>query len=367
MSLRFIAGLTVATLTFGALIAPGGSAAQEMGDLSLKEKVGQLVMFSVQSTALSAAERDIIERSHLGGVILFADNYRNRAQLARLTSQIQRAARRGSSLRLGALVSVDQEGGSVKRFPDMPPNYSAPRMGEIGRKSLAYKQGRATARALGAAGVNVNLAPVADLNLPPNHVMRSRSFGSNPFRVARLVQAFGRGLQSAGVGATLKHFPGLGGGTRNSDFGRSYVHRSKRQLRRIDAIPFQRAITRGIRLVMLSHAMYLNDGGRRPASLNRRIATRRLRRGFGFDGVAISDALEPVSWKFDGDVPRACAATIRAGVDVALITGNVYAARSCANAIRDGVKRGKIPERRIDRAVARVLELKAWLGLNDRA
>jgi beta-N-acetylhexosaminidase len=347
----------------GALAGSDVSAAQGLRRLSLKEKVGQLVMFSVDGPALSAVERDLIARNHLGGVILFADNYRNPNQLERLTSQIQRAARRGSSLRLGALISVDQEGGVVKRFPDMPPHYSAPQMGRIGRKSLAYKQGRATARALRSAGVNIDLAPVADLDLPPEHVMRSRSFGSNPYRVARLVQAFGRGLQSARVGAVLKHFPGLGGATQNSDFGRSYVYRSKRQLHRIDAIPFHRAIDRGVRLVMLSHAMYVHDGGRRPASVNRHIATRRLRRGFGFEGVAISDALEPVSWKFGGSVPRACAATVRAGVDVALITGNVFAARSCANAIRTGVKTGQIPERRVDRAVTRVLELKAWLRL----
>ena len=324
-------------------------------------------MSSIGGTTLSTGERDAIEAGHLGGFILFSDNYADRSQLQRLTAQIQRAARRGSSVGLGALISVDQEGGVVKRFPDMPPDYSAPRMGEIGRKTLAYKQGRATGRALRRAGVNINLAPVADLDLPPEHVMRSRSFGSNPYRVARLVQAFGRGLQSATVGATLKHFPGLGGATQNSDFGRSYVYRSRRELRRVDAVPFHRAIDRGIRLVMLSHAMYVKDGGRRPASVNRYIATRRLRREFDFQGVAISDALEPVSWRFDGSVPKACAATIRAGVDIALITGNVYAARTCARSIRDAVNSGRIPERRIDHAVARVLELKAWLGLVDRS
>lgn len=365
MFLRRLVTVSTVAVLVGGIVAPIGSRAQPVPRLSLREKVGQLVMFSIDGAGLSAVERDGIERNHLGGVILFSNNYRDRAQLQRLTVQIQRAVRRGSSLRIGALISVDQEGGVVKRFPDMPPEYSAPRMGEIDRKSLAYKQGRATARALRAAGVNIDLAPVADLDLPPEHVMRSRSFGASAYKVARLVQAFGRGLQSARVGAAVKHFPGLGGATQNSDFGRSYVYRSKRQLHQIDAVPFHRAIGRGLRLVMLSHAIYVNDGGRRPASVNRYIATQRLRWEFGFEGVAISDALEPVSWKFGGDVPKTCAATIRAGVDIALITGDVHAAGACARAIRDAVKRGRISERRVDRALARVLELKAWLGLTE--
>ncbi|MDQ3940827.1 MAG: glycoside hydrolase family 3 protein, partial [Actinomycetota bacterium] len=309
----------------------------------------------------------IIRRQHFGAVILFAHNYDNRSQLETLATQIQRAARRGSSLSIGALVAADQEGGVVKRFPDMPPRYSAPQMGEIGRSSLAFDQGRATGRALRAAGVNVDLAPVADLDLPPAHVMRSRSFGSRPRRVARLARAFGRGLQRRRVAAAVKHFPGFGGASVNSDDGRAYVRRTRWQLHHVDAVPFHSAIDAGVRMVMLSHGMYLNDGGRRPASVNHYIATKRLRREFGFTRVAISDALEPVAWRFGGSVRRACKATINAGVDIALITGDVRAARGCARRIRFAVRNGVISVRRLDEAVARVLELKRWLGVFDPA
>ena len=333
--------------------------------MSLRAKVGQLVMFSVHGHALTTAERTAIERHHLGGVILFAKNYRSRSQLNELTRQIQRAVRRGNAHAIGALISVDQEGGVVKRFPDMPPRYSAPEMGEMNEASVATGQGRATGRALRSAGVNVDLAPVADLDLPPEHVMRARSFGSGPARVGRLATAFGRGLQSRNVAAAAKHFPGLGGATINTDDGKAYVYRSKRQLRRVDARPFTRVVDGGIRMVMLSHAMYVHDGGRTPASVSRYIATRRLRHEFGFTGVAISDALEPVAWRFGGSPSKACKATIRAGVDIALITGDVNAAAECARRIRNGVMRGEIPRRRVDRAVARVLELKRWLGLYD--
>lgn len=331
--------------------------------MTLREKAGQLVMFSVRGLSLTPAERQVIRDENLGGVILFAKNYRNRTQLANLTAEIQRAVTGATSHRIGALISVDQEGGVVKRFPDMAPWYSAPQMGASGNLELTFDQGRLTGRDLSRAGVNINFAPVADLDLPPAHVMRSRSFGSKSARVGRYVKAFTRGLQRKRVAAGIKHFPGLGGATVNSDEGRAYVYRPKWKLHHVDAVPFQKAIDGGTKMVMMSHAMYVKDGGYKPASLNRYIATKRLRRELGFNGVAISDALEPVSWYFEGRTSRACRATIWAGVDIALITGDAYAAKSCVAQIREAVRSGAISKERLNSAVERVLRLKSWLGI----
>ena len=351
------------------LMAPTGTASQASNQaipkMTLREKIGQLVMFPIGGKALSETERSMIEDHHLGGVILFAHNYQDRSQLVGLNRQIQRAVRSGNPFSIGALIGVDQEGGIVKRFPDMPPGYSAPRMGEAGRRKLALRQGRATGRALREAGVNLNFAPVADLDIGPQRVMRERSFGSGPDKVARLAGAFAEGLQDRRVGSSPKHFPGLGGASTNSDDGRAFVYRSKRQLHRVDSVPFHKAVAKGTRLMMVGHAMYMNDGGRRPASLNPYILNRRLRGEFGFTGVAISDALEPVSWRFDGDTPKACKATIDAGMDVALLSSNVQVAAACAERIYQAVRRGGISNARIDDAVERVLRLKSWLGLYD--
>lgn len=349
-------------IAFG-LAAPTRSGAQTPVDrMTLREKVGQLVMFSIDGVRLSEHERDVMRRHHLGSVILFERNYRDKAQLQSLTAQIQSAARGGTDPPIGALIAVDQEGGIVKRFEDMPPWYSAREMGRRGR-AFTGRQGRKTGRALKSAGVNVDLAPVADLDLPPEHVMRGRAFGSRPRKVAGLVRAFGRGLQDHGVAATAKHFPGLGGATRNTDYGPSYVSRSKRKLRRIDGAPFRGAVEARFGLVMVGHAMYLKDGGRVPASMSPHMVKDRLRRDFGFEGVAISDALEAVEWRFGGSVTKACKGTVDAGTDLALITGGVDTAARCADAIRRAVLNEKISERRIDEAVARVLALKAWAGV----
>lgn len=353
-------GFMLAASTLPALSAPDPA----LSRMTLRAKIGQLVMFTVRGTSLTAEERDVIQSARLGNVILFDKNYSNRTQLENLTRQIQRAARAGRTYPIGALIAVDQEGGVVKRFEDMAPWYSAPEMGER-PKSVAHDQGSATGSDLSEVGVNVDLAPVADLDLPPAHVMSSRSFGRDPERVGRRVKAFARGLQSKGVAATAKHFPGLGGATRNSDDGKAYVYRSKWKLHNVDAIPFHIAIDGGLRMMMLSHAMYTKDGGNRPASVNHYIATERLRDEFGFNGVSISDALEAVAWRFDNNVARACRATVWAGVDIALITGDVYAARACAVSIREAVDSGAISQRRIDRSVERILRLKEWLGVYD--
>lgn len=344
------------------LLAQAPSVKEIVDGLSLREKIGQLLMSGVSDRYLTRAERDSIKKYHLGGVIMFGHNYSDRLQMERFTSQIQSAARRGNSIQAGALVSVDQEGGVVKRFPDMPPRYSAPEMGRIGDTSVAFDQGRAIGRALRSVGVNVNLAPVADIDLAP-HVMRDRSFGSDRYVVGRLAKAFAQGLQRPDVAAAAKHFPGLGGATRNSDYGPSYVYRSKWQIRNIDAVPFKRAIAGGIRMIMVGHAMYPNDGGRTPASLSWHITTGRLRRDLGFKGVAISDAIEAISWRFGGDVVKTCKRSVQVGIDVALLTSSPVVAGQCAQRIYKAVQNGTIKKNRIDQGARRVLKLKEWLGV----
>jgi len=344
------------------MTAPVSSAQSVVDRMTLREKVGQLVMFSVGGTSLTDHEREAMRVEHLGSVILFDHNYRSGGQLERLTNQIQNAARAGSDPPIGALISVDQEGGIVKRFEDMPPWHSAPEMGRRG-VSFTYDQGRKTGRALRRVGVNVDLAPVADLDLPPEHVMRERAFGSRPRRVGRLVRAFGKGLQRHRVVATAKHFPGLGGATQNTDYGASYVYRSKGKLRRVDRKPFRFAVRTNFGMIMVGHAMYVKDGGRIPASLSRHIIDDRLRRDLAYEGVAVSDALEAVAWRFDGNVAATCVATIRAGVDLALITGGVDTAARCAGAVIRAVRDGDISRNRIDEAVARVVALKTWVGV----
>jgi beta-N-acetylhexosaminidase len=134
-------------------------------------------------------------------------------------------------------------------------------------------------------------------------------------------------------------------------------------LRKVDAVPFQRGINNGAQVIMMSHAIYPKDGGRKPASINRFIASTRLRDHMGFRGVSMSDAVDAMTWWFDGDIGKTCVATIKAGVDVALLANNVFAARTCANAIVKAVRSGRLTKTRVERSARRIVELKRWFGV----
>jgi beta-N-acetylhexosaminidase len=235
----------------------------------------------------------------------------------------------------GALVFVDQEGGEVRAFLDVPPVRAAR---WLPTTTASFLSGRATGRALRARGVQVDLAPVLDLSDGP--------LGSRHFRNASIGVAFARGLATAGVAACVKHFPGLGSAPVSTDERTNVTAR----VRAGEVEAFAAAVRAGAPCVMTSHAFYAN-GGRGRASLSP--WTYRRLRSLGFRGVAITDSLNffraaPVEqW-----APRAA----RAGADLLLFTHPAYARRAI-RALIPLARRGEL-----DAAVARVLRFKARYG-----
>jgi beta-N-acetylhexosaminidase len=232
----------------------------------------------------------------------------------------------------GALVFVDQEGGAVRAFRELPPTTSAH---NIGSKAAAYAAGRATGTALRRAGAQIDLAPVLDL---PDGPLGARQFRSPYFGVA-----FARGLASGGAGACAKHFPGLGTLPVSTD-KRPYV---RGHVRDADLAPYRAAIEADVPCVMVGHGVYPELGSRRavlePATY------RLLRRTLGFRGITITDSLSVVHGRAAAWAPAAS----RAGADLLLFNNPRDAARAIAALVplaREGV---------LDAHVARVLRLKA--------
>lgn len=332
--------------------------------LSPDERAGQLVMTRVDGTAVDAALRRLLARQHIGGVILFEPNVRTHAQLRRMIRSMQSVARDASGVHAGILVAIDQEGGPIRILGDVPPGMSQRDMGRGGTVNSVRHEYRRAANALRRLGVNLNLAPVADLDLPPRRVMAGRSFGRNAGRTARLIGAAVRGTRDGRVGATVKHFPGLGGAGANSDDGIAVVARSRRQLRR-DLEPFRAAVDAGVPVVMVSHGVYRGLGAREPATVAPQVIGPVLRGDLGFDGVAITDSMNAKGFRdaFGGTVPRACVAAVKAGIDVVLLTGSYETATLCRRRIARAVRSGDIPRERFGSAVRRVVALKRALGL----
>ncbi len=368
----------VALASFVLALVPGGvvaaaddpqpdphdvAARAALQQLSLLDRAAQLVMTSVPGTMLDSRSAMQLRALRPGGVIVFSDNYRSRAQLARLLRATQVASRAGDANRPAALVSVDQEGGVVKRISDAPPTRSHPQLGVANRITLTHAQARDASAALGALGIQMNLAPVADLDLRPRRVMRERSFGRDPALVSRHVAAFVDGLQDGGGTGSVKHFPGFGGASVNSDDALATIDRTRGQLE-ADLQPFRAAIGAGVESVMISHAVYAWIDRRRPATTSP--ATYRLLRDeLGYDGIAITDSLHAAGFTaaIRGSVVDGCERVVAAGADVALLTGTVGEATQCRNRLVEATRAGRISRARIDEAALRVLRLKSRLGL----
>jgi len=306
-------------------------------------------MTGFAGTTPSAALLARIKQGKVGGVILFGANISSDAGVRSLAARLQAAARAGGNPPL--LIAVDQEGGPVRRLPDGPPADAPAQL-----RSAAQSRGEAAAAGtfLARLGINVDLAPVLDTIDSPSNFLGTRSFGIDVQRTTALGTAFVRGLQSRGVAATAKHFPGLGTAAANTDTNHVWITTSRRAL---DArlVPFAAAVHAGVDLVMVSNAGYrAYDPSGLPAVLSRRIVTDLLRGRLGFRGVTISDALSAPGPSAHAD---ASVRAVEAGVDVLLYTSE-SAADAAYTRLLTAARGGGLPLSALRAANSRIAELK---------
>ena len=254
-----------------------------------------------------------IRRGEIGGIFLFQNNIPPQG-LAALVKVLQAAARAGGQPPL--LVATDQEGGQVRRLPG-PPQLAPNQMTTT---LEARTEGKATGRYLARFGINTDLAPVLDVPESPHAFIASRTFATTPSLVATRGLAFAHGLADAGILATAKHFPGLGGATVDTDSAPSIVATSRTRLL-ADMAPFAAAVRGGIKLVMVSTAIYPTLGSDQPAACTPGIVDQLLRIKLKFDGAIVSDDLGTNGVMSVLPLPRAIVAAARAGVDLLYVAG----------------------------------------------
>jgi beta-N-acetylhexosaminidase len=349
--------LLVGVLALAALWSAGPDRAGAVG--SAEQLAGQRVVFAFAGTAPPPALIARIRRGEAAGVILFSRNVSDRARLRALVARLQRVPRPHGH-RAPLLVMVDQEGGRVRRVPGAP-TASARRLGRQPAERVE-RIGRATGRSLRAVGVNVDLAPVADVARPGSAMERDeRTFGRDPARVGAAARAYARGLMATGVAATAKHFPGFGAPRASTDDHPVRVRLSAGTLRRVDGPPFDGLIADGVPLVMLSTAVY-PALARRPAALSSRVVVGELRRARGFAGVTISDALDTPALAGFGGPPATAVLAARAGVDLLVYAGGYAAGDAAARALARAIRRGAIARGAAEEAAGRVLALRQSRG-----
>ena len=334
------------------------AAASTAPGVSLRELVGQRLVVAMEGTTPSASMLARVRSGEVGGVILFGPNVRSPAQVRALTRVLHRAARDGGVPRL--LIAVDQEGGDFRRLRWAPPGLAAAALGTRSPAALE-RVGAATGRALRANGIDVDLAPVADVPSRPGSFIatQERAFGTVPAAVGARAAAFATGLQSAGVAATAKHFPGLGRASRTTDVAAVTVRATRAQLD-ADLAPFRALVLAGVGLVMISNATYTALG---PEPAVWSPATYRLlRRDLGFAGVTVTDALEAVAASERRGVDDAALRAAVAGADLLLLAGGERESAAVFDSLLRAAREGRLPRASLERSYGRVLALKQVTG-----
>lgn len=322
-----------------------------MSPLALRRQIGQLLIAGFRGTSTPPELRSIANEFGLGGTILFARNIEEPAQVAELSFELAQL-----TPNMPAWVSVDQEGGRVARlkapFTEWPPMAT---LGRSGDTTLAEQFARALATELRAVGITLDYAPVLDIHTnPKNPVIGDRALSDAAKTTAELGAAIVRTLQSAGVAACGKHFPGHGDTSVDSHYDLPLVEHPIEVLREREFLPFKAAIEAGVATMMTAHVFLPALDEERPATLSKTIVTGILRESLGFEGLIISDDLEMKALAKERTVPESAVLAIEAGCDALLICAGDYDVQAAAlEAIVKQAEQDRAFERRVEGAVAR--------------
>jgi beta-N-acetylhexosaminidase len=328
---------------------------RSLGDAAISAQLGQMIITPFAGTTPSTRLLTRIRRGEVGGVILFAGNVAGgRAATTALTAQLQAAAHDGGQPPL--LIATDQEGGEVKRLTWAPP---ARAPSEMASPEVATAEGEATGSALRSAGVNLDLAPVADVKHLANSFLGTRTFGEDPETVASLACGFAQGLATSNVAYTLKHFPGLGRATGNTDLGPVVVEVEAEALRE-DYEPYVACASAPLALVMVNNAIFPSlASGRVPAVLAPQTYSTELKIAGAGETPTISDDLEAGALRGLSSVAVRAAS---AGLDLLLYAGTEAASEAGYEELLAAVRAGTVKASRVERALARIATLKRLLA-----
>jgi beta-N-acetylhexosaminidase len=349
-----------ALLTTGLLVSVLGGAAAPIAAAgpTLTQLIGQKLVVAMSGTTPSADLLGRIRRGEVGGVILFGPNVVSGSQVAALTKQLHAAAVAGGQPRL--LVMVDQEGGSIKRIPWIPPTLSPPQMAALGSTRRARLQGQSTGLALKSLGIDVDLAPVADVPASTSSFLyrQGRTWSFSATTTAALSDSFATGLEEGDEIPAMKHFPGLGYATLDTDRYVVSIRTSATALAP-GLLPYRTAIGHGLPLVMLSNATYAAYDPYAAAGWSPAINTTLLRATLGFRGVTITDSLDGTAAARGYTTAHIAERAAKAGTDMLLITGSEATSRGVFTSLLGEAGAGGLPIASLQASYARILAMKA--------
>jgi beta-N-acetylhexosaminidase len=335
--------------------------AKMMRSLTIEDKISQMVAcryagnFYPSDGADIAALRELVVKHKVGGMIIFGgDAY----ETAVLNNALQTA------VKVPLLIASDLERGAGNQITGATLFPTIMGLGAADSEDLAYEMGKRTALEGRALGIHMTYAPVVDVNVnPDNPIINTRAIGEDPEQVGRLAAAFVRGCQENGMIATAKHFPGHGDTDQDSHILLPVIKADRDRLDRVELYPYRKTIEAGVGAVMVAHLVVpaLDPTPNLPATLSYPIQTELLRKEYGFKGLIVTDAMEMGGVTNDYSNTEAAEKAILAGVDLVLLP---IEPTEVVPYLREAARTGRIPARRIDESVRRILEAKARLGLH---
>jgi beta-N-acetylhexosaminidase len=314
-------------------------------------------MVGMPGPHLDKETHKLIRKDHIGGIILFSRNIEDPLQLATLCRDLQAAALK----RFPLFLAVDQEGGRVARlkepFRSFPGNTAIGMDEEPVKKAIEFAT--VTSREMRVVGLNMNLAPVVDVQRGEiEKHLAGRSFGEDPELVAFLGRAVVKHLQKNGIMAVAKHFPGLGRADVDPHFHLPKINIELEELERINFPPFAAAIEEGVCGMMTSHAIYPALDPDRPATLSPLVLTELLRERMGFRGLTITDDLEMGAIAGDWSVADGALKSFQAGADILLICKDQSRVRESLDLMRLAFAKGTISTERLAQSLERIRKIK---------
>ena len=325
------------------------------GGMTLDERIGATLAVGFDGTEATGDLIDRLRRLHARSLVVFSRNFTSPEQFTALLRRLEEALGR----RL--LVMVDHEGGRVIRFGSGVTRFpDALTVGRTQTPEAIERQGAVEAEELKRLGVRVNLAPCVDVLVEGSDpIIGDRSYGADPSRVTACALARIRGLQSHGVAACAKHFPGLGAVPRDPHRTLPTISLGRQAMTDVHWPPFRAAIAAGVAMVMSSHVCYpgLGEPAERPATFSPTLITGLLRQQMGFSGLILTDDLEMGALRAFGTMGEAAVEAAGAGHDLLLICSDLVAAEQAFDALHQAYHSGRLSEEALSQSVERLLKI----------
>jgi len=328
-----------------------------INEMSLEEKLGQLLLIGIEGKEIDDNTIHNIEENHIGGFIFYARNIDNKEQVIKFISDLNN---KNKLNKVPLFLSIDEEGGKVSRLSKIYLNLTdTAELGEKDDETLSYGYGQIQGLKLNSLGLNMNFAPVLDIDSnPANPIIGPRALGSNADIVSRHGLKIIDGLRSVNVIPVAKHFPGHGDTEIDSHLQLPSIDKTVEQLEELEFVPFKKAVAHDVEMIMVAHIVYLKIDENNPATLSPRIIEGILRENLEYKGVIISDDMTMGAITQNFNIEDAALRFLQSGGDIILVGHGIENPSKILKRLTLAVEDNELSIEEIDDKLHRILELK---------